>query len=59
MVRSWFEWAGFGPASLVDVTGRRLLRLAPGRNDISRLCSGVYAVITANGGIAEKVMVVR
>jgi YVTN family beta-propeller protein len=50
---------------LLDAAGRRVLSLAPGRNDVSRLASGVYFVMRnassgqAVEGSSEKVVVTR
>jgi hypothetical protein len=38
------------PAMLVDITGRRVMDLAPGPNDIRLLAPGVYFVRTAESG---------
>lgn len=42
--------AGFGTEAglfLIDAAGRQVMRLVPGRNDVSRLSPGVYFVTTA------------
>jgi hypothetical protein len=41
---------GSCPAALLDAAGRRVLDLAPGDNDVSRLAAGVYFVRSAVGG---------
>ena len=36
-------------AELLDIAGRKVLDLAPGPNDVSRLAPGVYFVCPASG----------
>jgi hypothetical protein len=38
------------PYALHDITGRRILALKPGPNDVSRLAPGVYFIRQASGG---------
>ena len=42
---------------LLDVTGRKVLGLAPGANDVSRLAPGVYYIMSGpNSGCAQKII---
>lgn len=43
-VRGVLNLTGSAPAVLLDIAGRRVADLAPGRNDIGRLSPGVYFV---------------
>jgi hypothetical protein len=43
---------------LLDVSGRKVLGLQPGANDVSRLAPGVYFV-TRSGGCAVRVVKVK
>lgn len=45
------------PAVLLDVAGRAVMRLRPGRNDLGHLAPGVYLVV--DGGRVDRVAVVR
>jgi hypothetical protein len=46
------------PSSLLDASGRRVLALGPGPNDVSRLSPGVYFVLSEPGAV-HRVMLVR
>ena len=37
------------PMTLLDITGRKVIDLAPGENDVSRIAPGVYFVFRASG----------
>ena len=37
-------------SALLDISGRNVLDLAPGANDVSRLAPGIYLVRSASGG---------
>jgi hypothetical protein len=50
VARGVLRLAEAGPAELLDASGRRVLRLRPGENDLSRLAPGVYFVRTGAGG---------
>ena len=41
---------GNSPAELLDISGRRVLSLQPGENDIRSAAPGVYLVRSADGG---------
>jgi len=41
-----YRYSGMCPAELVDATGRRVMALVPGTNDLSSLPAGVYSVIS-------------
>jgi hypothetical protein len=45
-------------AELLDISGRKVLDLKPGPNDVSRLAPGVYFVRSANGGGQSVVKIV-
>jgi hypothetical protein len=47
------------PQSLLDISGRRVLDLKPGANDVSRLNPGVYFVRDSEARPATKVVVAR
>jgi hypothetical protein len=44
VVRAVLEVAGCGRRELVGITGRKVMELVPGPNDVSRLAPGVYFV---------------
>ncbi|MFO7675041.1 MAG: hypothetical protein R6X12_01800 [bacterium] len=50
---------GSGTACLVDVTGRRVMALAPGPNDVRRLSPGVYYVVGDPWAPARRVVIAR
>lgn len=47
-----------GPSSLFDMTGRQVLPLRPGENDVSRLAPGVYFIASADRPGVRKVLVI-
>lgn len=47
------------PSVLLDVSGRKVMDLVPGANDISRFAPGVYFVRGNGAGCTTKVMVVK
>ncbi|MBM3322740.1 hypothetical protein FJY69_04610 [candidate division WOR-3 bacterium] len=50
------------PGALLDASGRKVLELAPGPNDVRQLGPGVYFVRTANGeerGASTKVLILH
>ncbi|MEO0021889.1 MAG: hypothetical protein ABIK48_06935 [candidate division WOR-3 bacterium] len=47
-----------GKPVLVDITGRRVLELVPGANDVRGLVPGVY-FIRSNAGVERKVVIAR
>jgi DNA-binding beta-propeller fold protein YncE len=49
IVRGMLPMTGRNPATLLDITGRRVLDLLPGENDVSSLSPGVYFVFRASG----------
>jgi len=52
--RLWLE--GDGPASLLNPTGRQVMRLEPGDNDLRGLRAGVYFVVYKGSYYATKVI---
>ncbi|UCG42620.1 MAG: T9SS type A sorting domain-containing protein, partial [candidate division WOR-3 bacterium] len=42
---------GHVPMTLLDITGRRVMELVPGDNDVSHLVPGVYCIRVTSGGI--------
>jgi len=57
LLREDSQGAGSNPGWLLDVSGRRLLPLRPGANDVSRLASGVYFVRAAPSAVAKVVLI--
>ncbi|MBM3314345.1 Zn-dependent exopeptidase M28 [candidate division WOR-3 bacterium] len=51
--------AGSESACLLDATGRKVLFLRPGRNDVSRLAPGIYFVRPAGAAGTSRVVKVR
>jgi len=47
------------PRPLLDASGRQVMALAPGANDVSRLRAGVYFVRTSESARATKVVIQR
>jgi DNA-binding beta-propeller fold protein YncE len=46
------------PAVLLDASGRRVLDLAPGANDVSALAAGAYYVVSGNR-VSSRVVILR
>ncbi|UCG42803.1 MAG: exo-alpha-sialidase [candidate division WOR-3 bacterium] len=46
-------------AELLDISGRRVMDLCPGENDVRHLAPGVYFVRTERGAKAGRVLIVR
>jgi hypothetical protein len=44
---------------LLDISGRKVMDLNPGANDVSRLCPGVYFIREAQAQVVRKVVVTR
>jgi DNA-binding beta-propeller fold protein YncE len=59
VVRRAMSWSGQTPAALVDLAGRRVLALNPGRNDLTRLAPGVYVAIASGTGEVRRVVKVE
>lgn len=61
--RTVLHLAGTQPAALLDISGRELLRLRPGANDIRSLAPGVYfiqsALATRHSSMVTKVVIQR
>ncbi|MBN2537622.1 exo-alpha-sialidase [candidate division WOR-3 bacterium] len=61
------DMTGFGPAksdrvprpALLDASGRRVMELQPGANDVSRLAPGVYFIRAGNAPPLRRVLLVR
>jgi len=51
------QLSGSGPASLLDLTGRRVAGLKLGSNDVHGLRSGVYFIKPDNGSPARKAII--
>jgi hypothetical protein len=47
------------PAQLLDLSGRNVLDLAPGPNDVSRLSPGVYFIVSERPVLRQRVVVVQ
>ena len=47
------------PSSLLDISGRKVMTLGPGANDVSRLAAGVYFVREGTQATANKPITVR
>lgn len=65
-VRAWpnpcarvLNFGGAVPAELVDVAGRPVQRLAPGRNDVARLAPGIYFLRPRGTGPGQQVIIQR
>jgi hypothetical protein len=54
---------GSSPSWLLDVSGRRVMRLRPGLNDVGRIAPGVYFVkeaqAQAQAHVVRKVVIAR
>ncbi len=50
---------GRAPAWLLDITGRCVMDLAPGENDVSRIAPGVYFVVAEQDRAVSKVILQR
>jgi len=50
VVRGQMVLAGTSQAALLDISGRKVLDLRPGQNNLGRIAPGVYFVRPANGG---------
>lgn len=59
VVRGALRLAGSRSAVMVDRSGRRVMTLVPGLNDVSALRPGVYLLRQAAGGRASKVVLTR
>jgi YVTN family beta-propeller protein len=59
VVTGAYQYGGAVPASLVDATGRRVLVVKPGHNDLRALAPGVYAVIAPDVRYRRKVVKLR
>jgi hypothetical protein len=46
-------------AALLDISGREVLDLRPGVNDVSRLASGVYLVCGIEPNVVARVVIAR
>ncbi|MFO7676513.1 MAG: hypothetical protein R6X12_09385 [bacterium] len=55
VIRAMLEIAGREPAVLLDITGRRVMELAPGENDVRHLAPGVYFLLPAGARDASGV----
>ncbi len=53
IVRGALQLAGEVPAGLLDITGRKVMELAPGENDIRHLSPGVYFLKAEGGRIKD------
>jgi YVTN family beta-propeller protein len=59
VVRGSLLLRGPDSALLLDVSGRRVLNLRPGVNDISGLAGGIYFLRTAAGSNSRKTLLLR
>jgi hypothetical protein len=50
VVRGQIVLTGTSQAALLDISGRKVLNLRPGQNNLGRIAPGVYFVRSANGG---------
>jgi DNA-binding beta-propeller fold protein YncE len=50
VIRATLRLAGREPASLLDITGRKVMELLPGANDVRHLAPGVYFVRATGSG---------
>ncbi|MFO7674827.1 MAG: hypothetical protein R6X12_00710 [bacterium] len=57
--RDVLRLAGSAPAALHDVSGRAVLVLSPGENDVRAVAPGVYFLRPAGSGAAQKVVIQR
>jgi len=54
VVRGVFVWPEAESGLVIDASGRKVAEVRPGPNDLSRLSTGVYAVVGANGRVATR-----
>jgi photosystem II stability/assembly factor-like uncharacterized protein len=58
-VRGILRLEGDKPVALLDITGRHIMDLAPGENDVRRLASGVYFVTGSDRSERHRLVVTR
>jgi YVTN family beta-propeller protein len=59
ITRGTLRLPGRAPAWLLDISGRRVMDLAPGENDVSRIAPGVYFVVAEQDRAVSKVILQR
>ncbi len=59
LVSAALRLGGDARAVLLDITGRRVMDLAPGENDVSRVAPGVYFVVAEQDRVVSKVILQR
>jgi YVTN family beta-propeller protein len=58
-VRRVLSWSDRAPGTLIDMTGRRVLTLKLGTNDLTRLAPGVYVTVGSGSGEVRRVVKVE
>lgn len=53
-----WNWPLHTPTALLDISGRKVMELHPGPNDVRHLSPGVYfAARAASGGVTQKFLI--
>ena len=59
LTRGAFLWSRNETGALLDVSGRKVADVKPGRNDTHALAPGVYTVVTADAACGLRVVKIR